>query len=75
MSRGGENRTPAKSFGDSYDTISPHPYKVVDGVGGEMVALIPIHHTPNINGRLYKRPFMLSFTDNSVKSVIVILIY
>ena len=51
------------------------PTGFINEVGDEKVALIPIHHTPNINGRLYKRPFMLSFTDNSVKSVIVILIY
>ena len=24
--RGGENRTPIKSFGDSYATIIPHPW-------------------------------------------------
>ena len=24
-SRGGENRTPTKGFGDPYDTTSPHP--------------------------------------------------
>ncbi len=29
ISRGGENRTPTKGFGDPYDTTSPHPYLLI----------------------------------------------
>ena len=43
ISRGGENRTPTKGFGDPYDTTSPHPYITAYAA---VSILFPQNHTP-----------------------------